>query len=144
MRALFLSLYFMGLAAVLPAAFAAEPIVVIINNANEQALTEQDIKNIYSDIVTHWNNGQRIHLYNLPAKDDARDTFSRTVFGQSTREIMQEESNRKITNTIKNPSITKRASLITAIVARDKYAIGYLPKNQLRSDTNVRIVLELK
>lgn len=134
----------MGLAAVLPAAFAAEPIVVIVNSANEQALTEQDIKNIYSDIVTHWENGKRIHLYNLPAKDDARDTFSRTVFGQSTREIMQEESNRKITNTIKNPSITKRASLITAIVARDKDAIGYLPKNQLRSDSNVRIVLELK
>jgi ABC-type phosphate transport system substrate-binding protein len=145
MRTLLMSLLF--LATALSAMFSAEsvagPIVVIVNSANQQELSKQDIKNMYSDIVTHWKNGKRIHLYNLPAADEARDTFSQAVFGQTTREILQEEHNRKITNSIKNPSRTKRASLVSAVVRRDKDAIGYLPKEMLKNDKNIRIVFEL-
>jgi ABC-type phosphate transport system substrate-binding protein len=143
MRAFFVSLVLIGLTTAIPAAHAAGPVVVIVNSANQQALTEQDIKNIYSDIVTHWKNGKRIKLYNLPAEDDARDSFSRAIFGVSTRVIMQEENNRKITNSIKNPSKTKRASLISTIVARDRNAIAYVYKDELKNNKDIRIVLEL-
>jgi ABC-type phosphate transport system substrate-binding protein len=141
-----MSLLFLAtaLSAMFSAAIAAGPIVVIVNSANQQELSKQDIKNIYSDIVTHWKNGKRIHLYNLPAEDEARDTFSQGVFGETTREILQEEHNRKITNSIKNPSRTKRARLISAVVRRDKDAIGYVPKGMIKDDKNIRIVLELE
>lgn len=146
MRLFILSLLFAAtaLSILFSAASIAEPIVVIVNSANQQELSKQDIKNIYSDIVTHWKNSQRIHLYNLPAQDQARDTFSQAIFGESTREILQEEHNRKITNSIKNPSRTKRASLISTVVRRDKDAIGYLPKSMLKNDNKIRVVLELE
>ncbi|WP_455210342.1 hypothetical protein [Kaarinaea lacus] len=143
MKTLFVSLIFMGLAAVLPAASAADAIVIIVNSANQQVLNEQDIKNIYSDIITNWKTGQRIALYNLPADDKARDKFSRAIFGETSREILQQEHNRKITNSIKNPSRTKRASLLSTIVSRDVNAIAYLPKDMLKSDKDIRIVLEI-
>ena len=143
MKTLFVSLIFMGLAAALPAASAADAIVIIVNSANQQVLNEQDIKNIYSDIITNWKTGQRIALYNLPADDKARDKFSRAIFGETSREILQQEHNRKITNSIKNPSRTKRASLLSTIVSRDVNAIAYLPKDMLKSDKDIRIVLEI-
>ncbi|KPJ94266.1 MAG: hypothetical protein AMJ53_05650 [Gammaproteobacteria bacterium SG8_11] len=147
MKTFILSLFFMGLATALPAtiptAHAADTLVIIVNSANQQVLTEQDIKNIYSDIVTNWKSGERINLYNLPAEDKARDKFSRAIFGESAREILQQEHNRKITNSIKNPSRTKRASLLSTIVARDVNAIAYLPKDMLKSDKDIRIVLEI-
>jgi ABC-type phosphate transport system substrate-binding protein len=133
-----------ALPAVIPTANAAGPIVVIVNSANQQTLSKQDIKNIYSDMVTRWENGERISLYNLPAKEKARDIFSQAVFGETTREIMQLEHNRAITNSVKNPPRTKRASLISTIVRRDKNAIGYLPKDMMRDNKNIRIVLELE
>ena len=137
----------MGLATALPASIstvnAADTIVIIVNSANQQDLTEQDVKNIYSDIVTNWKSGKRISLYNLPAKDEAREKFSRVIFGESAREILQQEHNRKITNSEKNPSRTKRASLLSAIVAKDVNAIAYLPKDMLKSDKDIRVVLEI-
>lgn len=147
MKTFFLNLFFMGLATAMPAAIpsanAADAIVVIVNSANQQTLTKQDIKNIYSDIITNWENGKRINIYNLPADDKARETFSRAIFGETTREILQQEHNRKITNSIKNPSRSKRASLLSAIVSRDVNAIAYLPKDTLKSDKDIRIVLEI-
>jgi ABC-type phosphate transport system substrate-binding protein len=147
MKTFFLSLFFMGLATALPAAIptakASDAMVIIVNSANQQSLTEQDIKNIYSDIITNWKSGQRINLYNLPGDDNARDKFSRAIFGETTREILQQEHNRKITNSIKNPSRTKRASLLSTIVSRDVNAIAYLPKAMLKSDKDIRIVLEI-
>ena len=143
MKTFFLSLIFIALTTAIPTVYAADAIVVIVNSANQQALTEQDIKNIYSDIVTNWKSGKRINLYNLPAKDQARDKFSRAIFGESAREILQQEHNRKITNSEKNPSRTKRASLLSAIVSRDVNAIAYLPKDMLKSDKDIRIVLEI-
>lgn len=135
---------FLGLATVLQVLHAADTVVVIVNSENTQSLTAEDIKNIYSDVVTTWDDGKRVRLYNLPAEDTARETFSRAIFGLSAREIVQQESNRKITNSVKNPSNTKRARLISTIVAKNKHAIGYLPKNLLKANKNIRILMELE
>ena len=69
---------------------AGEPVVVIVNEANQQSLTQQDIKNIYSDIVFQWQNGERITVYNLPVDAEERETFrlptrSRTRLKPSAR-----------------------------------------------------------
>jgi ABC-type phosphate transport system substrate-binding protein len=122
---------------------AGEPVVVIVNKANQQSLTQQDIKNIYSDIVFQWQNGERITVYNLPVDAEERETFSRNLFGESAQRMAAEESNRKITNTIKNPSKTKRARLVAQLVAKNPQAIGYIPLSMLDKSADVRVVLQL-
>lgn len=122
---------------------AGEPVAVIVNKANQQSLTQQDIKNIYSDIVFQWQNGERITVYNLPVDAEERETFSRKLFGESAQRMAAEESNRKITNTIKNPSKTKRARLVAQLVAKNPQAIGYIPLSMLDKSADVRIVLQL-
>ncbi|MCK5358982.1 MAG: hypothetical protein KAJ95_00045, partial [Gammaproteobacteria bacterium] len=45
---------------------AGEKVVIITNTANTQSLSMHDVKSIYSDIVTTWENGKNISVYNLP------------------------------------------------------------------------------
>ncbi|WP_455223272.1 substrate-binding domain-containing protein [Kaarinaea lacus] len=124
-------------------ALGGEPVVVIVNKSNQQSLTQQDIKNIYNDIVFHWNNGERIAVYNLPVDAEEREAFSKKMFGETAQRMAAEESNRKITNTIKNPSKTKRARLVAQLVAKNPHAIGYIPLSMLDKSDEVRVVLQI-
>lgn len=122
---------------------AEESVVVIVNQQNQQALSQQDIKNIYSDIVVEWDNGKRIKVLNLPVDSEAREAFSQEVMGQSASRSAADESNRKITNTIRNPSSTKSERLVGMLVSRNPHAIGYVRKDMLNKLDNVRVVLEI-
>ena len=123
-------------------ALGGESIVVIVNAENTQTLTEQQIKNIYSDIVTHWENGNKIDVFNLAVEEDARETFSQKIFGESSRQLAAAEANRKITNTIKNPTKTKGARLVAKLVSKNPNAIGYVPLSMAKDLANVRIVVQ--
>jgi ABC-type phosphate transport system substrate-binding protein len=125
------------------AVVAGESVVVIVNKQNQQALTKQDIKNIYADIVTEWDNGKRINVMNLPVDSSARENFSQKLFGESAQRMAAAESNRKITNTIKNPSRTKSERLVAILVGRNPDAIGYIPRSMLDKVDNVRVVLQI-
>ena len=124
-------------------ATAGEGIAIIVNIQNQQSLTERDVKNIYSDMVTEWDNGKRIKVLNLPVDSDARETFSQRLFGESAQRMAAAESNRKITNTIKNPSSTKSDRLVVKLVSRNPDAIGYIPLELLDETDNVRVVLRI-
>lgn len=124
-------------------ALAGESVAVIVNAANNQQLSEQQIKNIYADIVTQWENGNKITVYNLYADDEAREAFSQKIFGESAQKQVLAESNRKITNTIKNPSKTKSARLVAKLVSKNPNAIGYIPVSMVKDASSVRIVLQI-
>jgi len=125
-------------------ALHAEEIVVIVNASNTQSIALQDVKNIYADRIVKWNDGKYIKVLNLPVDSPERDTFSQAVLGVSAKVAAAKESNRKITNRIKNPSITRRASLISSIVARSKNAIAYLPKRMIRHSDRIRVIHKIK
>ena len=124
-------------------AFGGESIAVIVNASNTQEITEQHVKNIYADIVTQWDNDEKITVYNLHVDDESRETFSQKIFGESSQKLAQAESNRRITNTIRNPSKTKSARLVVKLVAKNKNAIGYVPLSMASKMSNVRIVLQI-
>ena len=125
-------------------AIGGESVAVIVNASNAQQLSEQQIKNIYADIVTQWENGEKIAVFNLYVDDENRESFSQKIFGESAQKLALAESNRKITNTIKNPSKTKSARLVTKLVAKNPNAIGDVPLSMARKATNVRIVLQIE
>lgn len=127
----------------LNSSLAGESVVVIVNAANTQELSEQQVKNIYADIVTEWNNGKKITVYNLRVDHEAREAFSQQVFGDSAQKLAAAELNRKITNTIKNPSKTKSARLVTKLVGKNPNAIGYIPASMAQGNPDIRVVLQI-
>ena len=125
-------------------AVAGESVVVIVHKDNQQELTQLDVKNIYGDIVYQWKTGTRITVYNLPVNSQTRETFSKKLFGETAQRMAAEESNRKITNTINNPTITKRARLVAKLVAKYPDAMGYIPVSALDPEANVRVILRIE
>lgn len=119
-------------------------VVVIVSSANQQTLSQMDIKNIYSDKVTTWENGNKIKVYNLPVESEAREVFSEKILNVSAMEAATAESNRKITNTIRNPTQTKRERLLISIVSKRPSAIGYAMEKSVAGKTGIRIVQTLE
>jgi len=134
---LFSSLLFAG------TVYADGKVAVIVNSANTQALSKLDIKNIYSDIVTTWENGKTISVYNLPLKSPAREKFSRGVLKMSASSAEMELNNLKITNRMKNPQKEKREKLVVSIVARNPDAVGYVSASLVENKTGIRVLFEL-
>ncbi|MDH5257889.1 MAG: substrate-binding domain-containing protein [Gammaproteobacteria bacterium] len=126
-----------------PMAFA-ENVVIIVNEANKQSLTADDIKGIYSDNVIQWNNGSPIKSYDLPIKAAERELFSQKIIGTSARAVAKEWANRKITNTAKNPPKTKKEKLIIASVKKDPNAIGYVSESAIEGKSGITVVMTVK
>lgn len=122
----------------------ASDVAVIVNNSNPEALSIEQIKNIYSDRVTTWRSGKKIELYNLPESQEAREIFSQKVLGVTSRGAVAAEAQRRTNNTLKNPSRTKRERLVVSIISRKKNAIGYVPEYLVKDKNNVRIVAVIK
>ena len=122
----------------------AESVVVIVNEANTQNISEADIKGIYNDNLVQWNDGSGIRSFDLPTRDPIREIFSQNVLGISARDSAREWANRRITNTAKNPPKTKREKLVVLYVMKDPHAIGYVSKSAIEGKTGIRVVLTIK
>lgn len=121
----------------------ADPVVVIVNSANAQNISLADVKNIYLDKTVAWENGGKIAVYNLPPEDAAAELFARKTLGMSARDAAAAESNRIISNTSRNPQQTKRAALVSSIVAKTPNAMGYIPKEQAEGKSGIRVLFTL-
>ena len=131
-------------AALVGTASAGEKVVVIVNEANAQGVTAADLKNMYNDIVIHWNNNEPIDLYDTPVSAEARKIFSEKVLGMSPNEAAREWANRKITNTAKNPPKTTKEELVPKLVARDPNAIGYVSASVAEGKKGIKVIMTLE
>lgn len=120
--------------------FANPRIAIIVNGQNNQKITLQDVTNIYNDKVITWDNGNKIDVYNLPSSSHAREVFSRALLGLSAIGAAAEESNRRITNTSRNPQFLKRERLVRLAVGVDKNAIGYINADNLGNKKDLRVL----
>ena len=125
-------------------AVAGEKVAVIVNAANKQALDVNDVKNMYSDIVIHWANGQSVDMYDLPIKEEARAVFSQKVLGMSAAAAAREWANRKITNTAKNPPKTSKEELVVKRVAKNADAIGYVSAAAAEGKDGIKVLFVLE
>ena len=123
---------------------AGDKVVVIVNVANNQAVTAADLKNMYNDIVIHWSNNQPIDLFDTPVSADARKVFSEKILGVSPDEAAREWANRKITNTAKNPPKTSKEELVPKFVAKDPNAIGYVSASTAEGKEGIKVIMTLE
>jgi len=122
-------------------ATAADEIAIIIHRDNTQTISLEDVKNIYSDNINNWESGARIKIYNAPINTFTREVFSQKVLGLSVHQALATEANKKITNSLKNPTETMRERLIVSIVSRKRNAIGYVSKAIAESKPNIKILM---
>jgi ABC-type phosphate transport system substrate-binding protein len=119
----------------------AEPrVAIVVNEQNQQQLSRQDVANIYNDKVITWDNGEKIDVYNLPTSSHSREVFSRRFLSMSAVEAATVESNRRITNTSRNPQLLKRERLVKLAVGADKNAIGYITASNLGNKRGLRVL----
>jgi len=120
-----------------------DKIAIIVHRGNDDTISIADLKNIYLDRITHWDNGANIALYNLPLDDRWREVFSQSILNMSALDAANAESNRAITNKVGNLSHTKKVNLVVSYVARNPNAIAYVPLSMLRENTRVKVVMTL-
>jgi len=124
-------------------ALAESRIAVIVNGANTQNISRQDIINIYNDRIIAWNNGDKIGVYNLPTASPVRETFSRNILGTTAMAAAKAEANRHITNSSRNPQLLKRERLVILSVISNKNAIGYARAESVKKRKGIRILFLL-
>jgi ABC-type phosphate transport system substrate-binding protein len=122
----------------------ADPVAVIVNSANTQKLSLDDVKSIYADKTIAWADGGRISVYNLPAEESAAEIFAHKVLGMSASSAAAAESNRVVSNVARNPQQIKRDILVSSIVAKTPRAIGYVPKSQVEGKSGIRVLFTLE
>lgn len=115
-------------------------VAVIVNWMNKQPITQEDVKNIYSDNTITWDNGQKILAYNLPVYHPAREKFSQYVLGLSAQDAAAAESNRRITNMSRNPQRTKNEGVVMIHGKRKNHFIGYVPEETLDNSKPLRVL----
>jgi ABC-type phosphate transport system substrate-binding protein len=120
-----------------------ERIYVVVNEKNIQEINSETIKNIYSDKVSFWKNGEEILVFELPVKSNAREKFAQNVLNKSAISSQRDWSNRFVNNTIKNEVKVKPQRLVARFVGLKQSAIGYIPESEVANLSGIKIVMTI-
>ncbi|WP_455220310.1 hypothetical protein [Kaarinaea lacus] len=118
-------------------------LAVIVNLENDQQLTIEEIKAMYMDRITHWEDGSKIMLYNLPLGDSHREKFSRNILNMSALEADEAESQRREHNLAINTVRVKNKNIVVSYVERNPNAIAYVPLSMVREKSHVKVIATL-
>ena len=124
--------------------FEDDTVVIIVNSKNNQSITAEDIKNLYTDKITTWKDGKKIIVYNLPVNSRTREIFSYKLLHKSPSQAATAASNRVITNVIRNSTETKTARLVGSTVSKNPTAIGYTTYKNVKGKSSLRIVMTVE
>jgi len=118
-------------------------IAVIVHETNPQKLTEKEIKALYLDRLTRWQDGSRVMLYDLPLGDKYRDKFSRSILNMTALEADKQESRRRELRIKGNDVEVKAKNVVVSYVEQHPNAVAYVPLNLVRDKASVKIVLTI-
>jgi len=115
-------------------------LAVIVNLDNSQELTIDEIRAMYMDQITHWQDGSKIMLYNLPLGDSHREKFSQNILNMSALEADEAETERRDNHLAINSVRVKAKNIVVSYVEREPNAIAYVPLSFVREKSHVKII----
>jgi ABC-type phosphate transport system substrate-binding protein len=118
-----------------------ERIYVVVNENNVQEIDAEIVKQIYSDKVSFWKNGEEILVFELPVKSNAREKFAQNILNKSAISAQRDWSNRFVNNTIKNEVKMKPQRLVARFVGLKESAIGYVSESEINNLSGLKIVM---
>lgn len=118
-------------------------LAVIVHESNSQNLTEKEIKALYLDRLTRWEDGSKVMLYDLPLGDRYRDKFSKAILKMTALEADKQELKRRELRIKANDVEVKAKNVVVSYVERDPNAVAYVPLSLVREQSNVKVVLTI-
>ena len=118
-------------------------IAVIVHETNTQELTEKEIKALYLDRMTRWQDGSKVMLFNLPLGDKYRDKFSTSILKMTALEADKQEAKRRELHIKANDVEVKSKNVVVSYVEQNPNAVAYVPLNLVREKSNVKVVLTI-
>lgn len=115
-------------------------IAVIAHPSRRAELSADLVSQIYLRRKRFWEDGSAIVPLNLPAGTALRETFTRSVLGQSEARLA-EYWNRQYFYGVLPPATLASTQAMVRYVASDPNAIGYAPEADL--DASVRVVMRV-
>lgn len=109
-------------------------VAVIVNAANTQSLSIEDIREIYAGTLTHWTTGNKIIAYNLPTASAARKIFYRKIRNLSRRPDYKGNKHNS------NQHQIKRERLLISSIAYNENAIGYTRAESVKHNSKIKIL----
>jgi len=122
---------------------AAEPRVRVITHRNRSAnLTESEVRAIYLKQKLFWSDGQPIIPINREAGTEARELFSKKVFGQDSRRLASYWNQRYFEAGEFPPATLASDEAVIRFVAGSENAIGYVTLENVGDA--ITVVLDLR
>ena len=121
----------------------AERIYVVVNEKNLQEVDPETVKQIYSDKVSFWKNGEEILVFELPVKSNAREKFAQNVLNKSAISSQRDWSNRFVNNTIKNDVKVKPQRLVARFVVLKKSSVEYVPESEIANLSGLKTMMTI-
>jgi ABC-type phosphate transport system substrate-binding protein len=121
-------------------ASAYDPVVVIVNEHNEENPTTTDLAAIFTTRKVSWGRGVRVVPFNFPAKHDVRVEFDKEILNMSPDDVARYWIDRRIRGGNAPPKQVPNGQLIVRLVQKLEGGVGYVPKSLVRP--GVRIVSE--
>jgi PBP superfamily domain len=120
---------------------AAQELVVIVHPERSDAITLDQLAQIYLKKRRHWRGGEGIVPVNREAESREREAFARQVFSETAQQLSV-YWNRQYFLGVLPPATLASDRAVLAFVAREQRAIGYVRASEV--DASVRVVLRLR
>ena len=116
---------------------------MVVNEKNLQEVDPETVKQIYSDKVSFWKNGEEILVFELPVKSNAREKFAQNVLNKSAISSQRDWSNRFVNNTIKNDVKVKPQRLVARFVVLKKSSVEYVPESEIANLSGLKTMMTI-
>jgi hypothetical protein len=120
-----------------------DTIAVIVHSSNQQSLSPAEVRAMYLDKMTRWDDGARVMLYNLPLGDKDREKFSKNILDMTALEADKLESKRRENHQVVNPVKVKAKNIVVSYIERHPHAIAYVPLSEVSERSNVRVLMTI-
>ena len=134
-----------GISMVAPALAVAQdsPAIVIVvgHRSSVQAVTRDELREMYLKRRRIWPSGSPAVPVNLPAQDPVRIAFSLRVLGRRPEQLMT-HWDRQYFEGITPPVVLHSGASVCEYVAAEPNAIGYLPLNEASESCRVILTLD--
>ena len=130
-----------ALVSVLFAATVQAEIVVVVNNANDSAITKKDVKRIFLGKMKSFSNGGSIAAVDVSNTSPTREAFNKAALKKSSSQVKAYWSKRVFSGKGTPPKVLDSDAKIKEFVAANPNAIGYIDSASL--DASVKAAFTL-
>lgn len=112
-------------------------IVVIVNSANDAAISKSDVRRIYMGKSGQFPNGKPTKAVNYESTNELRNKFDKSLLNRDSAQIQALWAKLVFTGQGVPPTMVADANEVISFVKSEPNAIGYINENDVNPDVKV-------